>query len=69
MNEVRSAPGGTQLPLKMNDPRWPATDGWVKMGQDVNGIDIHYVQNGNLVDDFKFAVPRGGGPSNQLRLF
>ena len=27
---------GRQLPLKMNDPRWPNSDGWVKMQQMVN---------------------------------
>jgi hypothetical protein len=26
----------------MNDSRWPAADGWVKMEQKVNGVTIHY---------------------------
>jgi len=40
----------------MNDPRWPASDGWVKMEQTVNGVEIHYVRNvqTGAVDDFKF---------------
>ena len=41
----------------MNGARWPAADGWVKMRQVVNGVDIHYVRNTvtGSVDDFKFA--------------
>jgi hypothetical protein len=57
MNQVRSAPGGQPLPITMTDPRWPAADGWVKMQQKVNGVNIHYVRNGSLVDDFKFKYP------------
>lgn len=47
---------GRQLPIKMTDPRWPASDGWVKMSQNVNGVEIHYVLNTRTgeVDDFKF---------------
>jgi filamentous hemagglutinin len=42
----------------MTDSRWPATDGWVKMAQNVNGVEVHYVKNTvtGAVDDFKFAV-------------
>jgi RHS repeat-associated protein len=42
--------------ITMNDPRWPASDGWVKMSQNINGIEIHYVRNTitGAVDDFKF---------------
>lgn len=61
MAEVRSAPGGAPLNMRkpMGDPRWPATDGWIKMSQRVNGIEIHYVRNtiSGAVDDFKFANP------------
>ena len=49
--------GGTVLTnVKMTDPRWPASDGWVKMSQNVNGVEIHYVRNKNTgsIDDFKF---------------
>jgi len=44
----------------MTDPRWPATDGWIKMAQNVNGVDIHYVRNTitGAIDDFKFVVGR-----------
>jgi hypothetical protein len=38
---------GTQLPIVMKDPRRPASDGWVKMEQSVNGVEIHYVWNTN----------------------
>lgn len=40
----------------MNDPRWPAEDGWVKMEQTVDGVEIHYVYNTRtgVADDFKF---------------
>jgi hypothetical protein len=57
MKQAMSDPAaGTQLPLRMNDPRWPASAGWVKMGQHINGVEIHYVMNTRTgaVDDFKF---------------
>jgi filamentous hemagglutinin len=40
----------------MTDTRWPGLDGWVKMTQNVNGVEVHYVRNTNsgAVDDFKF---------------
>ena len=42
--------------IKMNDPRWPASQGWVKMEQNINGTSVHYVRNTitGAVDDFKF---------------
>ena len=61
MKEVVSSPGGRQLTrVVMSDPRWPAADGWVKMSQNVNGVEVHYVFNTvtKAVDDFKFI---GGG--------
>jgi hypothetical protein len=47
---------GNRLPLTMRDPRWPAKDGWVKMEQTVDGVEIHYVWNerARMADDFKF---------------
>jgi filamentous hemagglutinin len=58
MQEVVANPGaGTVLErITMNDSRWPAADGWVKMSQVVNGVEIHYVRNTitGAVDDFKF---------------
>jgi RHS repeat-associated protein len=47
---------GNRLPLRMNDPRWHADDGWVKMEQTVNDVEIHYVYNmkTGVADDFKF---------------
>lgn len=60
MEEVMSKPMGT------NPPRMPpmsntknnllASDGWVKRVQNVNGVEIHYVENTKTgqVLDFKF---------------
>src|SRR4029077_4334593 len=59
MEQAMSDPeAGVQLPLSMSDTRWPASDGWVKMSQDINGVEIHYVYNTSTgaVDDFKFAA-------------
>ena len=43
----------------MGDTRWPATGGWVKMRQNVNGVTIHYAEHTitGAVDDFKFPNP------------
>jgi len=43
-------------PIIMTDPRWPAAEGWVKMSNNVNGIEIHFVYNKitGSFDDFKF---------------
>jgi len=47
---------GRQLPIPMTDKRWPREDGWVKMAQNINGVEVHYVRNTKTgqVDDFKF---------------
>ena len=59
MEQVRSNPldGAVQVNLKMNDTRWPATEGWVKMANNVNGVEIHFVYNPtiHIFDDFKFG--------------
>lgn len=59
MEQVKSNPlqGARQLgSVKMTDPRWPGTDGWIKMANNVNGVEIHFVYNPRyrLFDDFKF---------------
>ena len=62
MKQVKSNPhAGTQLThINLNDPRWPSSEGWVKMQQIVStsqgDINIHYVYNQslNIFDDFKF---------------
>jgi hypothetical protein len=63
MNQVQSNPlkGATKVPLEMNDARWPASEGWVKMQSVVQNTDgtktaIHYVYNEitGAFDDFKF---------------
>jgi len=45
-----------QKPVIMTDPRWPAFEGWVKMSNNVNGVEIHFVYNKytGAFDDFKF---------------
>ena len=59
MQQVMSKPWeGTPVRLRegMKDNRWPEQNGWVKMRQNVMGIEIHYVRNmhNGDVDDFKF---------------
>lgn len=57
MEQAMSAPSnGLQIDLNMRDPRWLAEDGWVKMSQNINGTEIHYVYNTitGAVDDLKF---------------
>ena len=62
MEQVKSNPSaGTPLTkITLNDPHWPASEGWVKMQQIVptsqENINIHYVYNQTLkiFDDFKF---------------
>ncbi|MCK4261353.1 MAG: hypothetical protein KAX49_20450, partial [Halanaerobiales bacterium] len=58
MEQVMSNPnaGNILRSIKMTDPRWPSSEGWVKMTQNINGIEIHYLKNiiMGLFDDFKF---------------
>jgi filamentous hemagglutinin len=58
MKQAMSSPanGSPIEGITLNDPRWPAGDGWVKMRQRINGTEIHYVRNTitGEVDDFKF---------------
>jgi RHS repeat-associated protein len=61
MESAMSDPSAGQIvPLRrgMTDSRWPGTEGWVKMTQNINGTEIHYVMNRytGAIDDFKFAV-------------
>ncbi len=48
---------GRVLPITMTDARWPASDGWVKMAQNISGVEIHYVYNTvtGASADFKFV--------------
>jgi len=64
MQEVISNPlsGATHVNIEMRDPRWPASEGWVKKQRrlvlsDGTAINIHFAYNNklNLVDDFKFV--------------
>ena len=46
MQQAKSNPAaGQKVPITMNDPRWPASQGWVKMQQNVNGVTVHYDLN------------------------
>nr|WP_064570226.1 RHS repeat-associated core domain-containing protein [Gordonia sp. LAM0048] len=66
MEEAMSNPAaGFELPIRMGDPRWPASDGWRKYSQSVAEIQIHYVYNPmtGIADDFKFkSDPWPGSP-------
>src|SRR6185312_6325010 len=58
MKQVRSnvSSGTVLINVKMTDARWPASAGWVKMSQNVNGVEIHYNYNTitKATADFKF---------------
>ncbi len=60
MRKVLTEPNvGTNLNQKgltMSDPRWPATDGWIKMARNINGVELHWLKNSitGFFDDFKF---------------
>ncbi|MFE3777059.1 hypothetical protein ACFXPA_02810 [Amycolatopsis sp. NPDC059090] len=57
MDEARLEPQtGVEIPIKMQDERWPDAEGWVKMKMEVNGVEVHYVRNkiSGAVDDFKY---------------
>lgn len=50
---------GEPISLHMNDPRWSAEEGWVKMGQVIKfhnqTVEVHYLYNTvlDVFDDFK----------------
>ena len=60
MEQVKSCPeaGKILTNIIMNDTKngWLAKDGWVKMAQYVNGVEIHYIYNQitKVFTDFKF---------------
>lgn len=58
MEQVKSNPllGAKKLPVTMTDSRWHYSEGWIKMTNNVNGIEVHFVYNTryHLFDDFKF---------------
>ena len=63
LEQVKSMPENGKILTKMimKDPRWPATQGWVKMQQQVPTsvgiVNVHYVWNSilNIFDDFKIV--------------
>ncbi|MDR3060715.1 MAG: hypothetical protein LBU57_01215, partial [Dysgonamonadaceae bacterium] len=65
MKQVQSNPlqNATEVPIQMNDARWPHSEGWVKMQSIVTHSDgsktiIHFVYNKatKIFDDFKFIT-------------
>jgi hypothetical protein len=58
MREVKANPSGRELPVRMSDKKnnLMAEDGWVKKAQNVDGVEIHYVENIRTgeITDFKF---------------
>ncbi|MFZ0639191.1 MAG: hypothetical protein WAN33_07655 [Candidatus Acidiferrales bacterium] len=58
MQQAKSNPqAGIHLTnVSMNDPRWSASQGWIKMSQNINGVEIHYNFNTitGATDDWKF---------------
>lgn len=58
LEQVMSSPrsGEVMANIALGDTRWPSDQGWVKMKQNVNGVEIHYVYNtrNGSVDDYKF---------------
>lgn len=57
MEQAMSNPyKGEELPLQLGDTRWPASEGWVKMRQRINNIEVHYVRNKitGAEDEYKF---------------
>lgn len=64
MEEVMSNPlhNATRVSVTMGDPRWPASDGWIKMQRyftfsDGTHTTIHFLYNENTGEfaDFKFV--------------
>jgi hypothetical protein len=57
MHSAMSKPeNGIPTSVPLSDKRWRREEGWVKMAQNVNGVEIHYNMNKNTkqYDDFKF---------------
>ncbi|NGX56746.1 MAG: putative deoxyribonuclease RhsC [Candidatus Anoxychlamydiales bacterium] len=56
MEVMKNYKDGKVLPIEMTDKRWPSKNGWEKIAQNIDGVEIHFVRNRftGLVDDFKF---------------
>lgn len=55
MHQVRLAPldGATDMsklknPVIMTDSRWPASEGWIKMGNNANGVEMYFADSMNF---------------------
>ncbi|NNN21004.1 MAG: hypothetical protein HKL80_03265 [Acidimicrobiales bacterium] len=58
MQSAQSDPSvGLELGVETTDPRWPVSQGWVKMTKNISGVEIHYVHNTatGASADFKFV--------------
>ena len=61
---MASPTAGRELALRMTDPRWPASEGWVKMQQVIQSggregaTNVHYLLNKvtGAIDDFKIVL-------------
>ncbi|MGW7408359.1 hypothetical protein ACWGI9_32510 [Streptomyces sp. NPDC054833] len=53
---MENADYGNELPITMKDPRWPASDGWVKVEQTVDGVEVHYAYNTRTREAADFKV-------------
>lgn len=51
-----SAKNGLQIGKPMGDPRFPASAGWVKMSQNINGVEVHYIYNVNTGKSLDFKI-------------
>ena len=58
MQQVKSNPlsGAKTISTNLNDARWSSSNGWVKMANNVNGVEIHFNYNEtlNIFADFKY---------------
>ncbi len=66
MKTVKANPeAGLPVPVAggMSDKRWPSSEGWVKLRQNVKKVEIHYLYNTvtQKYDDFKIPTPSNGG--------
>jgi hypothetical protein len=66
IEQAMASPGaGAKLRFQMTDPRWPGSEGWVKMQQVIESggregpINVHYLlnQTTGAIDDFKIVLP------------
>ena len=49
---------GIKLPIELNDPRWPSSEGWYTYQYSGNGFNLHYIYSATTGEsaDFKFVL-------------